>query len=374
MRIPMNDLRRQAVDFGPELDQAVRRVVHSGWYVLGPEVEAFEAEFASYCGVQHCISVGNGTDALEIALRAVGCGVGDEVITVANAGMYAAGAIVQVGATPVFAEISEIDLLLDINKLEAVLSNRTKAIIFTHLYGRMGDVRPLVDLGQRLNIRIIEDCAQSHGASVQGCRSGSIGDLGCFSFYPTKNLGALGDGGAVTTRDADLAMALKKLRQYGWKKKYIADAPHGRNSRLDEMQAAILRVKLPHLDRNNEIRRAIIKRYSSAASGSLDIFARSGPEFVGHLCIIRSANRGRVAEELGARGIMTDVHYPIADHHQAALTEIVQRTDLTISENACASVLTLPCFPEMTEEEISYVEFVLLELAQSGNPCGVSQA
>jgi dTDP-4-amino-4,6-dideoxygalactose transaminase len=352
----MNDLSRQTAAMRGEIDRAVAEVVAGGWYVLGPNVSAFEAEFARFCGARHGIGVANGTDALELALRALGCGPGREVITVANAGMYATAAILAVGARPVFADIDPATMTMAPEALAARIGPGTATVIVTHLYGRLADMGGIMAVMGERGIPVIEDCAQAHGAERGGRRAGSFGAVGCFSFYPTKNLGALGDGGALVTSDDGLADTLRSLRQYGWRRKYEAERPHGRNSRLDELQAAILRVKLPRLDGWNACRREIVGRYREAAGGSAVTVLHAGSDHAAHLCVVRSRERERLRAFLAARGIASDVHFPIPDHRQRALAGLVP-ADLSLphTEAAAEEVLSLPCFPEMTEGEVARV-------------------
>lgn len=333
----INDLQRHNQPLAEAVAQATRRVLERGWFVLGPEVEAFEAEFAAYCGVGHCVGVGNGTDALELALRAVGLGPGMRVATVANAGMYSTTAILACGAVPVYVDVDPQTMLIDPSALPPA-----DALIVTHLYGRMADMPRLMAAAGRMPV--IEDCAQAHGAMLDGRRAGSWGAAGCFSFYPTKNLGALGDGGAVVTNDAAIDRRVRALRQYGWTSKYTAEIPGGRNSRLDELQAAILRLKLPLLDGWNARRCAIAAAYGLAPRG--------GPDDVVHLYVIRCAGRDRLRAALRERGVGAEVHYPLPDYRQPA---VALEAVLPHTERCCREVLTLPCFPEMTDEEVHRV-------------------
>lgn len=356
MRIPINDLKRHHAPLAGELAAAVDRVLSSGWYILGPEVEAFEAEFARYCGVGYCAGVGNGTDALELALRAVGIGPGADVATVANAGMYATTAILRVGATPLFVDVDHRSMTMSPAALSAAISSRTAAVVVTHLYGQMAEMEELLSIAGQKNIPVIEDCAQAHGAARADRKAGSWGTLGCFSFYPTKNLGAAGDGGAIVTADAALAQKVRALRQYGWTGKYRSTLAGGRNSRLDEMQAAILRTKLPHLDGWNERRREIARLYHRALAGSELVLPPLGDGSVAHLYVIRSPHREHIHMALGAAGIATDVHYPVPDHLQESLRGAAFReTALPVTEACANQVLTLPCFPEMTDDEVREV-------------------
>ena len=292
-RIPVNDLTRHAALIGGDLRRAVERVIQSGWYVLGAECEAFEGEFARYCGVSHCVGVGNGTDAIEIALRAFGVGLGSRVATVANAGFYTATALLALGAEPVYVDIDPNSQLMGVEDVgRAIDGGGISAIVVTHLFGLLCDMDAILKMAKASGIPVLEDCAQAHGASRDGRRAGSFGHAASFSFYPTKNLGALGDGGAITTNDGDLAAKLRSLRQYGWKSKYCAVDSGGRNSRLDEMQAAILRAKLPFLEGWNRRRRAIASRYSAEiVNPGLPALAARGEEFVAHLYVVTCEDR-----------------------------------------------------------------------------------
>ncbi len=355
--IAINDLGRHTQPLQTKLNAAVARVIESGWFVLGPEVTAFEQEFADYCGTSHCASLANGTDALELALRALDIGEGKTVLNVANAGMYSSVAILAAGATPMYVDVSPDTLLMDVAELMHLLDqHRVDAIVVTHLYGLLADIEEIVRLAQLRGIPVVEDCAQAHGALRQGKKAGAFGDIACFSFYPTKNLGALGDGGAITTSRKDLADRVKQLRQYGWEGKYHTSLAGGRNSRLDEMQAAILRVKLPLLDQWNARRRNIAARYSKGITNPKVIAQKiRGTEYVAHLYVIRTAERDRLKQYLTEVGIRSDVHYPVPDYAQAAYRHLFGDMRLAVTERACAEVLTLPCFPELTDEEIDTI-------------------
>ncbi len=323
---------------------------------MGPQHDAFEREFADYCGVTHCLGVGNGTDALEIGLRALGCGPGDEVITAANAGGYATTATLLVGATPVFADVDAATQLLTVQSVEPLISPATRAIVVTHLYGKLADVQPIIELASMTGVRVVEDCAQAHGAQRGGQRAGSFGDLGTFSFYPTKNLGALGDGGALVTNDDRLAQTIRMLRQYGWDRRYHQVLPHGRNTRLDELQAAVLRKKLTALDGRNERRREIARRYADAAEGTPLALLPVGDDSVAHLIVGLHPNRDDLRQRLAARGVETAVHYPLPDHMQPALANASWRSlALEATELAADRVVTLPSFPELSDAEVDYV-------------------
>ncbi len=339
-----------------DLFAAVQRVLDSHWYVLGQEVQGFESEFARYVGTEHCVSVANGTDALELALRVVGVVPGDKVVVVANAGFYGSTAIHAIGATPLYADVDESTLTLSPMALEQALSSRPAAVMVTHLYGHMADMPALSALCERVGVPLIEDCAQAHGAVLEGRQAGSWGQLGCFSFYPTKNLGALGDGGAITTSDAALAAGLRTLRQYGWSHKYTVAVPGGRNSRLDEMQAAILRVKLPLLDGQNAERRHIAARYNQAfAALPLKCPPSVNSDYAAHLYVVRSPQRDALRAFMQTHGIATDVHYPIADHQQPAYPHAHRIGGLEVTQAACAGVVSFPCYPGMTQADVDRV-------------------
>jgi dTDP-4-amino-4,6-dideoxygalactose transaminase len=358
MRIPINDLRRVDIAITAEMYAAVQRVLAGAWYVHGPELEAFEVEFAAYCGVKHAIGVANCTDGLELALRALEIGPGQEVATVANAGMYGTTAILRAGAIPLYVEVDECNLSMSPDALAAAISSKTAAIVVTHLYGRMARIEELLAIADQAGIPVVEDCAHSHGAQQHGRQCGSWGALGCFSFYPTKNLGALGDAGAVVTSDAALARRVRALRQYGWTAKYHSTLSGGKNSRMDEIQAAVLRVKLPHLDAWNIRRREIAAQYSAGlADCNLMLPLASGkPDDVAHLYVIRSRRRDQIRESLCTNGIGTDIHYPVPDHLQLSMRGVpFRQTSLTVTEQSAREILTLPCFPELTAGEVDEV-------------------
>lgn len=354
--IPVNDLKRQNGPLLAALGATAAEVLESGWYILGPRVAAFEKAFAAYCGAAACIGTGNGTDALELALRACGIGPGDQVAVAANAGGYGTAAVRAAGAEPLFVDVEPESMLMDASSLEARITARTRAVIATHLYGRMADMPRLLAMTAPRGVAVIEDCAQAHGALLQGKRAGAWGAAGCFSFYPTKNLGALGDGGAIVTSDAGLAERALRLRQYGWASKYRSALAGGRNSRLDEMQAALLAVKLPLVDGWNERRRAIARCYDEA----LGVSRPRGPNDVVHLYVLRLRGREAARARLADAGIGTDVHYPVPDHLQeSARGEPWAACSLPVTEQCCREVLTVPCFPELTAEEVERVAAAL---------------
>lgn len=357
--VPFGDLLRQYRAIQPELDAAAARVLGSGWYILGPEVRAFEEEFARYCGAAHCVSVGNGTEALHLALRALGLQPGDEVITVANAGGYEPIAIRQAGLTPRFADVDEHTHALAPGSLAAAITPRTRAILPVHLYGRPAPMDEIMALAEHHGLPVIEDCAQSHGARSGGRMTGTIGALGCFSFYPTKNLGALGDGGAIITDDAALAEKLRRLRVYGWERKYHSTEPGGINSRLDELQAALLRCKLPHLDRWNELRRERAGWYRALLADLPGIaLPEDVPGHVYHLFVIvvHGGHRDALKRALEAQGIGVEIHYPLPSHLQPAFDDLqYEPGELPVTERLAETVLSLPCYPELTRAEAERV-------------------
>ena len=341
---------------GVDLRAAVQRVLDSNWYVLGNEVTSFEREFAHYVGSKECVSLANGTDALELALRALGVTPQDTVACVANAGFYGSTAIHSIGANPLYVDVDPVSLNMAASSLREALRHKPKVVIVTHLYGQMADIEALAQMAREAGVAVIEDCAQSHGAMRAGRRAGSIGDIGCFSFYPTKNLGALGDGGAVACNDAALATKVRTLRQYGWSTKYCVAIPQGRNSRLDEMQAAILRDKLKMLDGWNAQRREIAAKYNAAfAALPLTLPASVGEDYVAHLYVVRVEAREAFREHLRSRHIATDVHYPIADPHQPAYPDARAAGSLAHTESACNSVVSLPCFPGLSDAHVAEV-------------------
>lgn len=352
----VNDLLRHNQKMMRELSVAVTHVLESGWYVLGDQVKLFEREFAAYCQVEHCISVANGTDALELALRALGVKQGDKVITVANAGGYSTTAVLAVGAMPEYVDIDPDTLLLSIEHLRKLICSDIRAIIVTHLYGQAAPVDVVLNVTAEYDIPVVEDCAQAHGALLNDRKVGSFGALSCFSFYPTKNLGALGDGGAVITDDESLAAKVRQLRQYGWKERYCSTLAGGRNSRLDELQAAVLRIKLPYLERWNQRRREIARSYNTfidhAMVRKLSVLNNG---YVGHLYVILCAYRQQLQSHLRSCGIASDIHYPIPDYRQPSIKDHFVGVSLPSTERACSGVLTLPCFPEMTDFEVAEV-------------------
>lgn len=347
-----------------EIDEVVQRVLGRGNYVLGPEVEAFETEFAEYIGVNDSVGVANGTDAIALALRALGLGDGDEVITVSHTAVATVAGIEMAGCTPVLVDVEPGFLTLDPAKLDEVLTGRTRAVIAVHLYGQPADLDRIQEFCKRTGVALIEDVSQAHGSRWHGRRAGSFGELSTFSCYPTKNLGAIGDAGIVATSDIALANRVRRLRQYGWITRNDS-LEAGVNSRLDELQAAILRVKLRHLDTGNATRRAIADRYTSALSGtSIQApMVRSEAEHVFHLYVVETSDREALSESLAHRGVGSAVHYPLAVHQQSAYRGRVRTSSsMSVTENAVKRIISLPMYPELPETTISHVVSTLESL------------
>ncbi|MBE0597720.1 MAG: DegT/DnrJ/EryC1/StrS family aminotransferase [Desulfuromonadales bacterium] len=358
MTVPFLDLKAPYVELKEELDAAYRRVMESGWYILGREVEAFEQEFAAYCETKHCIGVGNGLEALSLILRAMEIGPGDEVIVPANTYIATWLAVTHVGATPVPVEPVEQTYNLDPALIEQVVTPKTKAILVVHLYGQPADMDPINAVAQKHGIKVIEDCAQAHGGRYKGRRAGSLGNAAGFSFYPGKNLGAIGDGGAVTTNDAELAERIRILRNYGSRIKYHNEVV-GYNSRLDELQAALLRVKLSRLDEWNERRRLVAAQYLQGLRGQGQFSLPSFPDWaepVWHLFVVRHGQRDALHKALGEAGVGTMIHYPVPPHLQPAYAGLkFNDGDFPMSGRMAREVLSLPMGPHLTEAESSSI-------------------
>lgn len=338
-----------------EISAALERVLRSGWYILGREVEAFEREFAAYCGVKHAVGCASGTEAIALALMALGVGGGDRVVTVANTAVPTVSAISMTGAEPAFVDIDDY-FLMDTDRLESVITDRTKAIVPVHLYGQMANMEAILAVARKHNVPVVEDAAQAHGAALNGKRAGSWGALGCFSFYPTKNLGCYGDGGAVTTDDDRLYERLLMLRNYGQEKRYYHTIK-GINSRLDELQAAVLRVKLAHLDEWNEKRRQIAAWYDEELGDVCDC-PRQKPNarHVYHLYVVRATDRDGLRAGLEKDGITTLMHYPVPVHLQKAYEGLGYAPgDLPVTEATAAKILSLPMHPAVTRGGVRYV-------------------
>ncbi len=377
--LPFLDLRAEYQSLKHEIDAAVMRTLDSGWYILGREVAAFEAEFATYlAGDQpaatdegrggqsqiqtpnaklECVGVNSGTDALQLALWACQVGPGDEVITVAHTAVATAAAIRLTGATPIFVDVDPITFTMDPTALEAAITQHTKAVIPVHLYGHPADMTSILELAYARGLRVIEDCAQAHGARYHGQPVGALGDLACFSFYPTKNLGALGDGGAVVGRDPALVDRVRRLREYGWtpQARYISQE-EGMNSRLDELQAAILRVKLRYLDQWNARRRSIAARYSSRLPVSITRpVERPHCTHVYHLYVARIADRDGFRQRMQAGGVGTAIHYPAPIHQQPAYAQFAAGCRLPHTERLADEIVSLPMHPHLSEAQIEQV-------------------
>ena len=353
--IPFLDLKRINEPHQRTVQAAVERVLASGWYILGREVEAFEKQFAAYCGTRHCVGVANGLEALTLVLNAWAFPSGSEVIVPSNAYIASVLSVTQAALTPVWVEPDPQTYLLDPASIEAAITPQTRAILPVHLYGRCCDMEPIRSLAQQYDLKILEDAAQAHGATYKGKRAGSLGDAAGWSFYPSKNLGALGDAGGVTTNDDALADRLKALRNYGSTQKYVNDYI-GYNSRLDELQAAILTAKLPFLCQQNERRRTLAKRYLTGIVNP-DILLPPDDQLeqdVWHLFVIRHSHRDALQTYLREQGIRTDVHYPIPPHRQQAYKSCANLS-LPISEQLHREVLSLPLNPAVTDEEATYI-------------------
>lgn len=346
-----------------EIDAAVQAVMRGNRYILGPEVEKFEQEFAAYIGCAHGVGVANGTDAIELALRGLGIGPGDEVITVSHTAVATIAAIEAAGAVPVLVDVEPEFFTLNPARLAEALTPRTKAVVAVHLYGQSADLEAIGAFCRQHDLALVEDVAQAHGARWQGRRLGSIGRVACFSCYPTKNLGAIGDGGIVTTGDAELARRIRMLREHGWAQRYVS-AIAGQNSRLDELQAAILRVKLRHLDAANESRRQLAARYRERLQGLPGILlpqVRPDSEHVHHLFVIRTDRRDALMAHLKTREIHAGVHYPMPVHRQPAYAGRLRSTDMRVTDALAATVLSLPMYPELGLAEVSTVADAIRE-------------
>jgi dTDP-3-amino-2,3,6-trideoxy-4-keto-D-glucose/dTDP-3-amino-3,4,6-trideoxy-alpha-D-glucose/dTDP-2,6-dideoxy-D-kanosamine transaminase len=362
MAVPFNDTRRRFAANRKELMSIWQDFLDNGVFVGGPPIVRFEHQFAEYCNAQYCVALASGTDALELALRAVGVRRGDEVITVANAGGYTTTACFSIGAIPVYIDIDPATAQLNVNELGRSLSSKTKALVVTHLYGLMNDVsmvRSRLNSLGREDVLIIEDCAQAHGAVFDGHAAGSLGDAGAFSFYPTKNLGAVGDAGAIVCSDIEVAQRAAKLRQYGWDRKYHSVLEGGRNSRMDPLQAMMLSEQLSTLADSNTRRRNICKLYAGNLKPGWKMICSKGEKFVGHLAVLVAPNsvaRDDARRLLTECGIGCDVHYPTLDCDQTAWQGQVRISgDLRMSRLLTQQILSIPCFPEMTADEVEQV-------------------
>jgi dTDP-4-amino-4,6-dideoxygalactose transaminase len=367
-RVPFLDLKTLYLELKEELDAAYRRVMESGWYILGKEVETFEKEFANYCGVKYCIGVGNGLEALHLILRGYGIGPGDEVIVPANTYIATWLAVSYAGATPVPVEPDERTYNIDPARIEAAITKRTRAIMPVHLYGQPADMNPINEIAQEHGLKVIEDAAQAHGARYKGRIAGSLGDTAGFSFYPTKNLGAIGDAGAVVTNDNDLADKVRVLRNYGSRIKYKNEVK-GFNSRLDELQAAFLRVKLCHLDDWNNRRRKLAMAYLDQLSGIPDLVLPHVPKWaepIWHQFVVRHPKRDALQAYLKESGIGTLIHYPIPPHLSGAYSDLrYKEGSFPITERIANTVLSLPMGLHLEEDAIKSVTEAIRRFAHA---------
>ena len=356
MKIMPNRLDRGFYQYQEEFEAKAIEVLRSGWYVLGKEVERFEKEFASYLGVKHCVGVASGLDALWIAFRILGIGSGDEVIVQGNTYIASVMGITINGATPVFVEPDEY-FNMDASKIEEKITEKTKAVLVVHLYGQASNMQPIADVCKRYNLRLVEDCAQSHGAKFDGKMTGTFGDIGCFSFYPSKNLGAFGDAGAIVTNDDRIAEDTRVFRNYGSEKRYYNKVV-GTNSRLDEMQAGFLRIRLKYLDELAQEKKGICERYLQEMQNDKLTLPRTreGATHIWHQFVIRTEERDELIRYLEEKGIGTIIHYPVPPHLSEAYQYLnLREGSLPVTEKYANTVLSLPLYNGMTEEEQEYV-------------------
>jgi dTDP-4-amino-4,6-dideoxygalactose transaminase len=351
--IHFNDFKREIAAIGEEVSEAIQNVLESGWYILGKETQKFEKEFSSYVGARFGIGVNSGSDALYLAVKVLGIHEGDEVLTVSHTMISTVDAITRNGAKPVFVDIDPETYVMDVSNVEAKISCKTRALLPVHLYGHPVDMGPLMEIADRHNLYVIEDACQAHGTEYRTKKVGSIGTVGCFSFYPTKNLGAYGDGGMVVTNNEVLSEKLKQMRNYGQSSRYYHDFV-GVNSRLDEMQAAILSTKLRHLDEWNEKRRRLARLYNELLEGADAVtpIEREYAKHVYHLYVIRHRHRDKLQQYLLNQGVQTLIHYPIPVHTQKAY----MRSDkLPITDKICGEILSLPIYPWLKEDEVKTI-------------------
>jgi len=354
--IPFVDLQRGYTELSDEINESVDRVLRSGWFLLGNETKAFEQEFAAYVGVRRAVALNSGSDAIYLALRALGVETGDEVITVSHTFISTVDAIVRNDAGPAFVDIDPETYCIDVTQIEAKITGKTKAILPVHLYGHPCDMQAIMDIARRHNLYVVEDACQAHGAEYVNKSVGTLANAACFSFYPTKNLGAYGDGGMIVTDDEALAEKLNMLRNYGQSEKYSYDFV-GVNSRIDEIQAAVLRVKLRHLDRWNERRRASAKLFGEFLDGSgvtLPV-EKEYARHVYHLYVVRCPNRDELQQKLTEEGIQTLIHYPVPVHKQNAYRNVCKGLYLPVTEKICDEILSLPMRPDLSRDEIETI-------------------
>lgn len=363
MNVPFVDLNAHHRPLEAELRVTFERVLQRSSFILGPEVEQFEKGFASFLGVSECVAVNSGTAALHLVLQALEIGAGDEVITVPSTFIATAEAISAVGARPVFVDVDPVSYTMDPAQAEKVITDRTRAILPVHLYGQPADLDPLLALARRRNLAVIEDACQAHGALYKGRKAGTLGTAGCFSFYPSKNLGCCGEGGAIVTNDPDVAKRVRMLRDHGSGRKYEHDFP-GYNFRLEGLQGGILSVKLPHLDAWNGRRRALAEHYNCLLAGSGLTVPTEMPyaRHVYHLYVIQSDDRDTLRQQLAQRGIQSGLHYPVPLHLQVAYRSLgYSPGDFPVCERLAGRVLSLPMYPELSLEAVEYVAAALLE-------------
>lgn len=366
--IPVASPLAQTEAYAREIQDVINDVVNSGWYILGDFVTKFENEFAAFLDAEFCVGVASGTDALILALKAIGIQPGDEVITVSHTAVATIAAIEQVGAVPVFADIDPLTRCMNPSCVSGMVSERSRAIIPVHIYGQPAPMEEILSIAGQYQLSVIEDCAQAHGAEINGKKVGTFGDAAAFSFYPTKNLGALGDGGAVVTNSAEIARSIKALREYGWKDRYISAIP-GMNSRLDEIQAAVLGVKLPYLARDTARRRYIADSYRESIDNQ---HIAPPPQVEGtlhamHLFVLESENRDQFRRFLKDAGIGTAIHYPMPVHKQPAYLKRVRGDDcLACTENLYKRIVSLPMYPELTDLQVEKICTAITKWGQTG--------
>ena len=360
MNVPFLELARRTASVRDEIDAAIGKALGESRFVFGPQVEEFESAFATFCGAQHAVGVASGTDALELALRAIGVTSGDEVITAANTCVPTVAAIESAGGQPVLVDVDQETFTLDPARLQDVVTERTKAIVPVHLYGQCADMEAIMSFARPRGLKVVEDAAQAHGAEVAGVRTGTLGDAAAFSFYPTKNLGAFGDAGAIVTDDPGIDERARLLRNYGEARRYDSVEP-GRNSRLDTIQAAVLLAQLPHLEQWTERRRALAAAYRSLLEDSDVALPVEAPNrrHVYHLFVARAANRDALRSSLSRDGVETLVHYPRPIHEHPAYTHL-RRAGLDVSERLSDEIVSLPLYPELRDDEIEAVATAVL--------------
>jgi len=362
-RIPPSNPKANYLAHKEEINEAIARVLNSGHYILGDEVRSFEREFAAYIGVRFGIGVGSGTDALSLAMRACHIGMGDEVVTVSHTAVATVAAIELCGGRPVLVDIDSQTFTLDPNQVDKAITKSTKAIVPVHLYGHPAEMQMIVELARHHGLRVIEDCAQSHGASYKARKTGKWGDIAAFSFYPTKNLGALGDGGMVVTDNSELAEEVQMLREYGWRSRYVSEFA-GVNSRLDELQAAILRVKLGYLDGENQKRQALASVYGEVLSTADVVLPKCAPDatHVYHQYVLRSKRRDALKSYLLEKGIGTLIHYPLLIHQQPAYRYRVRAVGSMANSNTIVKeILSLPIYPELSQDDVRKIAKTIVE-------------